>query len=169
MKKFIVALLAAIAIFICSQVREAAAQTKVKYAIMPAEGFSLQDGETHPVAPSLTQGLVVAHKWGNYGWVTEADVVSAFTAVNPSLQIVFGPSYFLSDKAYILPNAFARYIPVQKGKEDSFMLGGGLVLGLVISKEITLGTGIGFGKVVSGEPGPWCFTAGPKLSYTLPF
>jgi hypothetical protein len=148
--------------------RQAVAQTKVKFAIMPSEGFSYQDGETHPIAPSLTQGFMLAHKWGSYGWATELDAVSAFTVANPSPQLVFGPAFFVSDRHYILVNAVVRYNPEQKGKDDSLMLGGGLVMGFVISKEVALGTGIGFGKVVSGEPGPLCFVAGPKLSFSLP-
>lgn len=157
-----------IALSIATLATAAHAETTAKYTLMPSEGFYYQNGQTHPVAPSLTLGLAVAHLWGKFGWVDEADVVSPFTAANPALQLAFGPSYSLSGKIYLAAVGLARYTPEQKGKSDSFMLGGGLVLGMVISREISLGLGVGAGKVASGEPGPWCFTAGPKLSFSLP-
>jgi len=164
----------AVAIIICLIIyllsTAALAQTKVKYTLMPAEGFSYQDGQTHPLAPSLTQGIAVTHKRGSFGWVSEADVVSPFTQANPSLQLMVGPVIFPSDKVYLVPNGSVRYNPEQKGgKHDSLSLGVGFVVGFVVSKEVTFGVGIGAMKVVSGEPGPWCFAVGPKMSYTLPF
>ncbi|MDD5437642.1 MAG: hypothetical protein PHC70_00650 [Patescibacteria group bacterium] len=148
----------------------AIAQTKVKYALMPNEGFLYKDGQTYPLAPSLTQGIAIAHKWGSYGWISEADVVSPFTQANPSLQLVVGPVYFPIDKIFLVPNGSVRYNPEQKGgKVDSLSLGVGFVIGFAVSKEISFGAGLGAMKVVSGEPGPWCFAIGPKMSYTLPF
>jgi hypothetical protein len=148
----------------------AQAQARVKYALMPTEGFSYQDGQTRPLSPSLTQGIAVTHKWGSYGWVSEADVVSPFTQANPSLQLMVGPVIFPSDKIYLVPNGSVRYNPEQKGgKADSLSLGAGFVVGFVVSKEIAFGVGIGAMKVVTGEPGPWGFAVGPKVSYTLPF
>ncbi|MFA6100358.1 MAG: hypothetical protein WC750_05845 [Patescibacteria group bacterium] len=168
MKRLVVAVLCLLYVFCALSITsKVAAQTKLKYALMPVEGFSYQGHETHPLAPSMTMGLALAHKWGEWGWATEGGIATPFSQANPSPQVVFGPVWFMSDKFYLNLNGSARYNPVQKDKQDSLAMGLGFVFGIVINKETTLGTGIGMGKVVSGEPGPWCFTIGPKLSFTL--
>ena len=142
--------------------------TRLKYVTVPVIGFSYKNGETHPIAPSLGQGLALSHKFGSWGWVTEADIVTPFSAANPAPQLLLGPLYFPSDKVYLNAYGQVRYAPVQVGKNDGMMVGGGFVLGFLITKEISFGTGIGIAKMVMGEPGPLCFVVGPKLGFTLP-
>lgn len=168
MKRFVAAVLGVLFLsFFLSIVSESAAQTKLKYTIMPSLGATYDKGESHPMSPTLSQGLVMTHKFGQWGWATEAGIATPYTAANPAPQVIFGPLLFLSSKLYLNLNVLAKYSPVQKGKEDSLVMAGGFVFGVIINKETALGTGIGVGKVVSGEPGPWCFTFGPKLSFSL--
>jgi len=133
--------------------------------VFPADGSN-----AIPLPPATTVGLNLINPINSWvGWSSEMGVGSPNTALNPAPYALSGPIFFATEKLSLNPFVFYQLNPpyAANGKEITHLLGGGLALGVVITKEISFLFPISTTVTLGGPSKDWALTMGPGLSFLL--
>jgi hypothetical protein len=127
-------------------------------------------GKTIPLPVATTMGLNLINPiTEKIGWSTEVGVGSPNTTLNPAPYVLGGPIFFTSEKLSLNPFAFYQLNPPYSGNGGitTHLLGGGMAIGVVITKEIVFLLPVSTTVSLGGPTHDWSFTAGPGLSFLV--
>jgi len=132
--------------------------------------FPKGGGDAIPLPLATTLGLNIINPINPWlGWSTEIGVGSPNTSFNPAPYALSGPIFFATEKLSLNPFGFYQLNPpyMANGKETTHLLGGGIAVGVVITKEITFLFPVSATITLGGPSKDWALTMGPGLSFLL--